>query len=370
MAQKGIQFADASWNKLLQQAEKEDKLIFLDAYTTWCGPCKMMVRDVFPDKALGKYYNEHFINVQLDMESEEGRPVAARYAVRAFPSLLFISGKGEVVHQVIGYHDADQLLEVGEMALDPLGSLAGLMKRYRAGERDSDFLLKLAMAHSNAMDGKHGEILEAYFETQDDWATPENMGLIFSLTDDIDSPLFEYIANNRDDFELMFGKSEVVSKLQQIVNQTLYQNGSEMPGLEKVDELYKKAYPDMAERLSARFRIDYYRMAGDQEKYLAATLTYLEAYPSEDAMELNNAAWNFFELVEDPQQLKVALAWAQKSVELEPAYYNNDTLASLYYKIGAKKKAIKTAKHAIEIAKAEGEDFAATQALLEAIKGK
>lgn len=370
-AQDGIQFSDASWQKALQKAEKENKLVFLDAYTTWCGPCKMMTKDVFPDKELGNYFNDRFINMQVDMESTEGSPLAAQFDIQAYPSLLFIDGKGAVVHRVVGYHSPEQLLEAGKTANDPDANLVGLSKRFAAGERDSDFLLKLALAHSNAMDNQHMAPLEAYFETQQDWSTVENMELMFSLADDMDSPLFDYMAKHREAFEMLFGKGAVVNKLQQMVSQELFEGGmDEMPSLEKVDELYQKAYPDVADKLSARFRIDYFRMAGDQEKYLDATAHYMNSYSSEDAMELNNAAWNFFEMTNDKDRLKMALAWAQKSVDMEPGYYNHDTLASLYYKLGDKKKALKTAKQAIEIAKLAGEDYSATETLLDAIKGK
>lgn len=369
-AQDGIHFVEESWQKLLQKAEKEDKLIFLDAYTTWCGPCKMMSKDVFPDKKLGKLYNDKFINVQLDMEDDEGYPLGKKYKIRAYPSLLYINGQGEVVHRVVGYQDADQLKALAEVVYDPELNLVGLQQRYEAGERDPDFLLKKAMAHSNAMDGQHMEALEAYFETQTDWSTMENMELIFMVADDIKSPLFKYLANHREEFELVFGKEAVINKLQQMVSRELYKNRNDLPSLEKVDQLYARAYPDMADKLSARFRIDYYRMAGDQEKYLEATADYLGTYSSDDAMELNNAAWNFFELVDNPQHLRLALSWAQKSVELEPGYYNYDTLAALYFKLGEKKKALKTAKQAIAIAKAEGENYSATQALLDAIKSQ
>lgn len=366
--QSGIQFSEQSWQKVLQQAEEEDKLIFLDAYTTWCGPCRMMDKDVFPDKALGKYYNKHFINAQVDMEGEEGLALGRKYKVKAYPSLLFINGAGEVVHRLVGYHDAEQLLEAGEAAIDPEQNLKGLTDRFEAGEKDPDFLLKLAITRASAMEDGHMEALEAYFDTQQDWGTPENMELLFTFADDLDSPLFEYLAQNRPDFELLFGKEAVVQKLQYLVNQTLYKQVGESFDLETVDQLYEKAYPDVAEKLSARFRVDYYRMAGDQEEFLEATMNYLEDFGSDDAMELNNAAWNFFELVDDPAQLKKALAWAQRSVELEPGYYNYDTLASLYFKLGQKKKAVKTAKEAIRIAKEEGEDAAATEALLQAIR--
>lgn len=366
--QSGIRFTDKSWEQALTQAREENKLIFLDANTSWCGPCRMMEKDVFTEKELGQYFNRSFVNLKIDMESAEGLPLAVKYDIRAYPSLLFVNANGEVVHRVTGYHDAGQLLDVGRDANDPDDCLSGLQRRYDQGERDPDFLIKLIMAHANAMDGKHMEPLEAYFDTQQDWTTFENMELLFSLADDIDSPLFAYVASHRPAFERMFGKTAVVKRLQSIVNQELYKNNTSLPSLDKIDELYRRVYPDLADQLSAKFRMDYYRQAGDQQKYLQATIDYMERYSSTDAKELNNAAWRFFELVEDEDQLRTALNWARQSVSLEPAYYNHDTLAALYYKLGEHKKARKIAQEAIEIAKANGEDYKPTQALLDTMK--
>lgn len=369
-SQQGIRFSGHSWKQALAEAQKENKLIFMDAYTSWCGPCRMMDKDVFTNKQVGQYFNQHFVNLKMNMENKEGRELAAKYQVRAYPSLLFIDGSGQVVHRATGYHEAEQLLEVGQAANDPEARLSGLQAKFEQGERDPDFLIKLIMAHAKAMDGEHMAALEAYFDTQEDWSTFENMELLFTLADDIESPLFAYVAAHRPAFERMFGQTAVVKRLQQIVNQELYRNDPVMPSLEKIDQLYQRVYPDLADQLSAKFRMDYYRQAGDQEKYRDATINYLQQHTSADAMELNNAAWNFFELVQEEAPLRLALQWAQQSVELEPAYYNYDTLAALYYKLGDHKKARKVAKQAIEIAKANGEDYAPTQALLEAIKMK
>ncbi len=68
----GIRFAEGSWKELLETAKKEGKLIFVDCYTEWCQPCKQMEQQVFPSKKVGKFYNEHFINVKMDMEKGEG----------------------------------------------------------------------------------------------------------------------------------------------------------------------------------------------------------------------------------------------------------------------------------------------------------
>lgn len=114
----GISFEKGTtWEEALAKAEKSDKLIFLDAYATWCGPCKMLDRSVFPDEALGEYFNENFINVKMDMERGEGRDLARQFRIRAYPTLLFVNSKGEIVHQFMGYTPAENLIKVGEKAL-------------------------------------------------------------------------------------------------------------------------------------------------------------------------------------------------------------------------------------------------------------
>ena len=97
-------------------------------------------------------------------------------------------------------------------------------------------------------------------------------------------------------------------------------------------------------------------------------MDYLRDYPSEDANELNSIAWSFYESVEDKQMLNEAVKWAERSVEIESTFYNNDTLAALYYKLGNKKAAKAAAKKAIELAKASGEDYTETKELLEKIE--
>ncbi|HMZ23915.1 MAG TPA: DUF255 domain-containing protein, partial [Saprospiraceae bacterium] len=68
----GMTFETGNWASILKKAKKEKKLIYLDAYTSWCGPCKMMKKNVFPDAAVGEYFNANFVNAQIDMEKGEG----------------------------------------------------------------------------------------------------------------------------------------------------------------------------------------------------------------------------------------------------------------------------------------------------------
>ncbi len=111
----GIKFNESSWKEIVKKAKAEKKLIFMDAYTTWCGPCKMLQSRVFPDKALGEFFNENFVNAAIDMESDEGLRLSSIYEVQGYPSLFFIDpNSGKVVKMFLGYTEINQLLDAGK----------------------------------------------------------------------------------------------------------------------------------------------------------------------------------------------------------------------------------------------------------------
>ena len=116
-AETGIKFMEENWTKALQEAKKQKKLVFLDAYTSWCGPCKMLKRNTFPDKAAGEFFNKNFINVALDMEKGDGLAVAATYQVRAYPTLIITDADGKIITISEGYVEPAQLIEFGKYGL-------------------------------------------------------------------------------------------------------------------------------------------------------------------------------------------------------------------------------------------------------------
>ena len=117
--EEGIQFFEGDWSEALKKADEEDKLIFLDAYAHWCGPCKMMARDTFTDKKVGKFFNENFISYKMDMEKHEDGPrLSKKFQLTAYPSLYFLDKNEEIVHFALGYHHAKDLISVGQTALD------------------------------------------------------------------------------------------------------------------------------------------------------------------------------------------------------------------------------------------------------------
>ncbi|MBS1650610.1 MAG: DUF255 domain-containing protein [Bacteroidetes bacterium] len=116
--EEGIQFFTGTWQQALDKAKKENKYIFLDAYASWCGPCKMMKHKTFTEKEVGEFYNKHFICIAVDMEKGEGPSLANTYSVEAYPTLVFLRPNGTFLGKTTGYHKPKEFLKVGEQVIN------------------------------------------------------------------------------------------------------------------------------------------------------------------------------------------------------------------------------------------------------------
>jgi thiol-disulfide isomerase/thioredoxin len=366
----GIQFAEGSWKEILAEAGRQNKIVFVDAYTTWCGPCKMMDRNTFPNKEVGEFFNANFINAKIDMEKGEGPTLAQEYGVRAYPSFLFVDADGALVHRSLGYQEASAFLITGKAAADPERRLSALNARYAGGDRSPEFLRKYTESRAATMDGSHLKVAEEYLQTQKDWTTEENMEFLFQYAEDANSPMFDFLFKNRVAFEDMFGEEMVRGKIQQAAFSDAMKTPNMLPeaAVAKMNAFFKEKCPDIAPRLGAETAMSVYRMTGNTDLYAKTAVSYYEQYPTDNYLELNEVAWAFFETVDDKAMLQKGLNWGLKSISISNEYFNNDTVAALYYKLGNKKQAMKYAKKAIAIAKKNGEDDSETQALLPKIK--
>jgi thiol:disulfide interchange protein len=111
----GIKFSKMSISKAMGQAKKSGKIIFIDVHTSWCGPCKEMARTTFQDGEVAKAFNDKFINLKIDAEQDEDGPaIAKKYAVNAYPTLLWVNSEGKLVKKVVGKQSKDKLLSLIE----------------------------------------------------------------------------------------------------------------------------------------------------------------------------------------------------------------------------------------------------------------
>jgi thioredoxin-related protein len=162
-----------TWASVLEKAKKENKMIFLDGYTTWCGPCKKMDAETYKDQAVADYYNANFINVKYDMEKGEGVTLAAKYMVTAYPNLMFINTDGVMVHKGVGFLESPEFVDLGKAAKDPNTQYFTLKKK--ALELNNAQFIKFAEMAAGFEDEDADQIFNDYLAKQADILANEDL---------------------------------------------------------------------------------------------------------------------------------------------------------------------------------------------------
>ena len=206
---RSIEFRDGTWQEITEQARKEKKMIFVDCYTSWCGPCKMLAKNIFTQDSVADFYNGNFVCFQIDMEKGEGPELAKKYSVAAFPTLLYIDAQGELKHCVVGYQQAGELIQNGRNALIGQNTLPDFQKRYEAGERDPEFVKEyIEVLYKAYRPQLQREVATEYINTlsERDFYTRETWNIIIKNLSDPLSPVLKKVAANK------FRFSQVVAK--------------------------------------------------------------------------------------------------------------------------------------------------------------
>lgn len=210
-----------TWKQIVRKAGKAGQLIFVDCYTSWCGPCRVLSATVFTQDTVGGFFNYHFVNAKLDLEKEaDGQMLRKKYRVESFPTLLFIDpDTQEEVHRIVGLVTANSLLHEAAVAIDPHNNTAGLAKRYAVGERSPDFLLSYLRALEKAMLPLNRKIGGEYLNSLqlEQLATAEKWNRIVSYVDDVLARPLQLVLANRSRFYTIAGREAVDYKLQYVL---------------------------------------------------------------------------------------------------------------------------------------------------------
>ena len=163
---KGVNFNEGkTFAEVLALAKKEGKPVFVDCYTSWCGPCKMMANKEFPKKEAGDYFNKKFVCWKVDMEKGEGVDLAKRYDVNAFPTFLILDADGNLTGRCVGAAGITDFIKKVEDAMKEEKGLAWYQKEYNKGNRDQKFLTDyLKVLDDNYMRGEMKNVATALLE--------------------------------------------------------------------------------------------------------------------------------------------------------------------------------------------------------------
>ncbi len=199
----GIEFEHGSWAEVLSKSKATNKPIFVDIYTSWCGPCKQMSKNIFPQKEVGDKYNHSFICYKIDAEKGEGVELAKTYNVSSYPTFLFIKPDGSLFYKITGSRAAYEFIAEADIALQKAGigkiekTLDEYKQEYDKGNRDPDFLV--AYMKQRYIDKQSNvelaDTLFKYLPTDKRLAAPY-VELLVSNAVNFFSPLYTFLANN------------------------------------------------------------------------------------------------------------------------------------------------------------------------------
>lgn len=102
---------------VLEQAQRENKVVMLEFYATWCAPCKVMEEEIFTQTEVYRFQNMNFLNMRTNYDSDAGRTIAQIYEVEKLPTILWLSPKGVVLERYTGMAGATELRQRGLSAL-------------------------------------------------------------------------------------------------------------------------------------------------------------------------------------------------------------------------------------------------------------
>lgn len=398
----GVKFETTlTWAQVKAKAKSENKYIFVDCYATWCGPCKMMDRDVYPDAKVGQAVNSKFVSVkvQMDRTAGDGAYVKNWYAaadelkaggyVTAYPCFLFFTPDGKIVYSELGYRSPEEFIKITESALDP--EKARYYVRvidYRNGIKDYANLGDLSIWTKKIMrDTSLSEIMAKDFKTN--WVdkqqplilnTPGMLDFIVYNSQLINShdPFFELIWHHEkavDSVRKVPGWSRLVANLvitrEELESKTVQNIKpiSKHPNWNKLQSDITLKYPEVdARKLVIDFQLKKYYLSVDQNwpKWVAVKDQQIKEYPPKQISDgpknkyglgvyvgINGfeGAWLVFSKCNDKRVLKKAVEWEDLAIKLDgvdnlPAYL--DTKANLLYKLGHRSEAMTMEQDAID----------------------
>lgn len=366
----GIEFFHGSWDDALKEAEKRGVVIFVDAYTTWCGPCKRMAAQIFPLKDVGDFYNPNFVNVKMDMESEAGMAFRRKYTVSAYPTLLYIAPDGELVLSAVGAKPVDKFLALGREAVSKYDGSAKYKVKYEEGDHTYETVYSLVEA-LNKSDKSSLRVANDYLKEQADLSTEENLRLILEAFTQVDSKIYEYLQEYQKDIVKLVGEDAVHQRMRAAAAKTAeraVEYESEMLLKEAIMAM-EKHLPKEADMFTTSVTMDYAAATGDAETYLKYAKQYIKQNSGDDASRLHEMANTIMkEFYRNEELLKIGEKAAKMSVDLQDNANHNITYATLIYLQGDKRRAISEIDNAIKRLKEDDKERAVEK--LEELKKK
>jgi thioredoxin-related protein len=394
----GVQFENIpSWSSVKEKAKKEHKYILIDGFASWCKPCQAMDRNVYPLDSVGSFVNKHYLPVKVQFDSTSGdnnqtkawyadaHYLEKEYTIKDYPTFLFFSPEGKLIHRSIGYKDPGRFLAIVRRTLDPQYQYYTQLETFRQGKMPFDKMAYLAeLARSIGEDKVAVEVSQHYIDSyllkQDAKAlyTKKKLQFIADFLQGSGDKAFRlfYTEGSRIDTVLKspnFSRNLVDRTIErEEINPRIYADEKALkehkvnPDWSEFHQRIKEKYdPECADRVVLWAKIQWLDYKHDWPEYCKNMVLKVEKYgpynkynPYESNSKeelLNYSAWEIFRRSTDTGQLEKALEWSEMAIKANPtpATQYLDTYANILYKLGRISEATRMEEKAISLEPAD-----------------
>jgi len=353
----GIDFYEGDWKDALAEAEKSEKLVFVDAYAEWCGPCKRMAKTTFVNQSVGDFFNANFINLKIDMEKGHGLTFRQDYPVSAFPTLMFLNGKGEIILKTTGAKDVAKIIDFAKKAMGMDDRSGDYEVAYEEGKRDFDLVYKYVQA-LNKVGKPSSKIVNDYLRSKPSISDDQMTKFLLAAVTEADSKAFEELIKRKGSAEKLSDKEAVKKTIVDACKKTVskaVEYESEFLLTEAQNKM-RSTYKSDAKAFEYESKLTYYKGLGYTDMYLETVEDYCNKVIKKDADAINEIAVDISKnLNKNKKALTIAEGLAKKASKQGEKADHYITYAQILNLNEKSEDALKAAKKALEITKDNNE---------------
>lgn len=351
---------DQNYDQALAAAAENDKLLFVDFYTTWCGPCKQLDRLVYQNDSMRAILHKDVVLLKYDAEKDSTFHLSKKHHVLSYPTGLILDQNGLVVNRIYSFagEDAAALSNSVVKFVDESTELSKNKKTVAgySGDIDPTIYPDFYADYVNRTDTKVDPMeVNTYLESLDDIYAENYFSVLLYFAGKVNNSIADRTLEHKDKYIALYGETDL-GMLLSFLTSGRFNRAIEQDNQAEFDQAIAFSKKALGEERTAEQLPSFERSYLEAQNKWAEVFELYKKMKDDDEMEngyINYFSWQVFKRCDDQEVIRKCLAWMKVVTDEEPEFDYLDTYAYLLYKSGDKAETKRVAQLAIEAGKLE-----------------